>query len=273
MMKHSNFFSYFLLLALMAFAFPCTLQAEELINHSSNVFKFQQKLAMNGNVHAQYKLGTMYETGEGVETNIEQAKHWYGLAANAGSTSAQQRNTYLLIKEQGYDQAKNAEWLDGVITEANARKPEAVLLLGQLYREGLGVKKDLNKSLELLNQVKILGVGNVEKEIAMVRKEIEALKNGAQIKQQKRQLARARLQQKKKEQQIEQQHAEQKKQQAIKEKQVNKEKLAEAAALSKAEKRKKYEEVMRKIKLEQQLIDKQQSAVTGNDNTPIDDEI
>ena len=65
-MKHLDQFLYTLLLAVALVTFPAALNAEELINQSSNVFKFQQKLAENGNVQAQYKLALMYETGEGV---------------------------------------------------------------------------------------------------------------------------------------------------------------------------------------------------------------
>lgn len=269
-MKRSNLFTYILPLLLITFVFPCALQAEDLIDQSSNVFNFQQKLAKSGNVHAQYKLATMYEKGDGVEADIEQAKYWYNLASNAGSTSAKQRNTYLIVKEQGYDQAKHADWFNSIEKDAGAHNADAVLLLGQLYHQGLGVKKDLDKSLELLNQVRVLGTANVENEIATIRQEIAANKKAAQLKQEKqekRELEKAQSQQAKKQLQIEQQNAREI------ESQANKEKQAEAAILSKAEKRKKYEEVMRQLKLEQQLIDEQQSLVTGDTETTVDDEI
>jgi TPR repeat protein len=266
-MKRSYLFTYILPLLLTAFVFPSALQAEDLIDQSSNVFNFQQKLAKSGNVHAQYKLATMYEKGDGVKADIEQAKYWYNLASNAGSTSAKQRNTYLIVKEQGYDQAKHADWLNSIEKDASAHNADAVLLLGQLYHQGLGVKKDLDKSLELLNQVRVLGAANVENEIASIRQEIAANKKAAQLKQEKRELEKAQSQQAKKQLKIEQQNAREI------ESQANKQKQAEAAILSKAEKRKKYEEVMRQLKLEQQQIDEQQSLVTGDTETTVDDEI
>ena len=61
-----------------------TFNAEESINYFSNVFKFQQKLAENGNVQAQDKLALMYETGEGVEVSVDKALNWYDCAAKSG---------------------------------------------------------------------------------------------------------------------------------------------------------------------------------------------
>ncbi len=259
-MKHLVIFINTLLLSLIALTFSLTLQAEGSINQSSNVFNFQQKLAINGNVNAQYKLGLMYEIGEGVEADIEQAKHWYKLAAEVGSSQAEQRNTYLTIREHGYDKAKHAEWLNGIKKDAGQRKPDAVLLLGQLHRQGIGVKKDLNKSLELLNLVNVLGAANVEKEMATIRWQIKAQKKSAQQKQVKRALDNeTQLQQVSKDDSDIQQ--------------ADNETHLEAAVDVKSEKRKKYEAVMQQLRQEQQQIDQQQSEVSGNEMASIDDEI
>jgi hypothetical protein len=56
-----------------SFCFPATSHAEGLGNQSSSVFRFQQKLADNGNPQAQYKLAMMYEAGVGTDKDIEQA--------------------------------------------------------------------------------------------------------------------------------------------------------------------------------------------------------
>lgn len=268
-MKHTATFNYGLLLALIVITFPFTLHAEDAINQASNVFKFQQKLAKKGNVNAQYRLGSMYEMGEGVETDNEQARHWYIRASEAGSEPAKQRITYLTIIEQGYDQAKNGEWLHSVINDASQRKPDAVLLLGQLYRQGLGVEQDLDKSLELLNQVRILGTANVDKEIASIRLLIDAKNNAPPVKRENIEPKNALLPQVINEKQ--------RKQAGDLAKQSNQpgdtEKQAEATSDIKTDKRKKYEEVMRKLKMEQQLIDQLQAEVTDTEMTAIDDEI
>jgi len=257
MMKRSDYLSLISLLFLAGFTLSPGLLALE-IDQSSNIFKFQQKLAISGNEHAQYKLASMYETGDGTEKDIEQAKHWFALAAKAGYKPAVHRENYLMIKERGY-KAEDAAWLSSIEADANAHDAEAVFLLAQLYHHGTGVEKDLNKSLELLSQIKILGLANVEKEMVSVRAEIARSDQAALIKQQQRKLDDARVLQAQKDQQVEQQ--------------AKKEQMAEAEAQSQAEKRRKYEEVMKKLALEQKKINEQQARVTGKAVATIDDEI
>ena len=44
--------------------------------------------AIQGHAEAQYHLGLMYDTGEGVEQNHEEAEWWYGHAAERGHADA-----------------------------------------------------------------------------------------------------------------------------------------------------------------------------------------
>ena len=257
MMKHPNSISLTFLLALTVFTLPSGVHALD-IDQSSNIFKFQQKLAMNGNEHAQYKLASMYETGDGTEKDIEQAKHWFGIAAKSGYKPAMHRETYLIIKERGY-KAEDADWLASIEADSNAHDADAVFLLAQLYHQGVGVEKDLNKSVELLNQIKILGLANVDKEIMAVKTEIAQADQAVLLKQQQRKEEDVRKLQSQKEQQIE--------------RQVQKEQQAEAEQISQAEKRRKYEEVMKQLALEQKKINDQQARVTGKSVGIIDDEI
>ena len=238
-MKQSKFFSSSLLFVIIM-TIPFGLQADDLIDQSSNIFKFQQKLANNGNVGAQYKLASMYESGDGVTASIEQAKHWYGRAADAGSKPAMHRNTYLITKEQGYDQVKNGAWLKSVKKDANARDADAMLLLGQLYGEGLGVKKDLVKSLELLEQVQMLGAANVDSQIAKIRSELAVIENNEQQSQEPAKVDVGQA-----------------------EKDRLKIQQAKAKKDSYNEKVKRYEQVMEKLRKEQEKIDKQQAWATG----------
>ncbi|MBE9564627.1 MAG: sel1 repeat family protein [Proteobacteria bacterium] len=238
------------------------LHAADLIDQSANIFKFQQKLAQNGNVNAQYKLATMYETGEGVSKSIEKAKHWYSRAASAGSAPAEQRGQYLIIKQRGYDQNKDNDWLNGVLTDYKTRKPEAILLLGQMYSEGLGVNKDLDESLRLLRQVGILGTADVDDQIAAIEGKIESLKKSELVAR-----AATLTAVPKKGSNIE---ALTIPQQQVKTSTTLNE---ESARLLKAEKRRRYEEVMRKLKLEQEQIDAQQAWSTGDALATADDEI
>ena len=233
--------------------------ADALIDQASNVFKFQQKLAMNGNEQAQYKLATMYETGDGVETDLEQAKHWYTKASALGNKAAEDRNTYLQIKQRGFNKTTDTAWLNGIKADADDNKVEALRLLGQLYRQGLGVDKDLNKSLDLLSQVNIRGSANVDREIASILTEIESEKTAEKRLAEQREAARLL--------------AIQEEQSRIAEEQANAELMAQKLQDSKEEKRLRYEAVMLQIKQEQMLINRQQSLVSGDDVAAIDDEI
>jgi len=315
-MKHIQNFVLSLLFTITSVCFSPSVLALDSIDQSSNVFKFQHKLATRGNANAQFKLACMYETGEGIEKNIEQAKHWYDLASKAGMKAAADRYTYLEVKEKGYDQAKHLAWLDSVKKDAGSHKGAAMLLLGQLYREGIGVKKDLNKSLELLTEVGILGEADVDSDIALIEAELDA-----RIMAKKKAAQKKRSDEKAKLQQAEAAaKAEREKQAAVEaaanaEKQVAKaekpavadpaltaekqaakaekpavavpaltaekqavkaEKTAKSPVEKKpvmSEKRRRYEEVMRKLQLEQQLLNEQQAWSTGGKSTSADDEI
>ena len=257
----SNIFAVLIFIGLSLL--PVTNHAAELIDQSSNVFRFQQKLASNGNVHAQYKLASMYETGDGVSKDIDQAKNWYERAAAAGSIPARQRATYLEVKQRGFDPEKDSAWLESVISDNRAHKAEATLLLGQMYSEGLGVEKDLAAALKLLHEVKILGTADVEEQMMVIEDEIAAVKKANLAARQAREKDKIRLKEEKEATTLAMQG-----------------KVSQSAALEKetaqrlkAEKRRRYEEIMRKIKLEQDQIDAQQAWATGGSLATADDEI
>ncbi|MCK5396276.1 MAG: sel1 repeat family protein [Gammaproteobacteria bacterium] len=268
-MKH---FICSLLFALAIAAFPAAPNALELIDQSSNVFKFQKKLADKGNVHAQYKLASMYETGEGVDLSIDNALYWYDRAAKSGLKKAEHRNTYLMIKEHGYNKKMHAAWLDSVKSDANDQKPEAMLLLGQLYRQGIGVKKNLNKSLDLLGHVSVLGDADVEDEIESIHAEISAANNARQTADQKKQVISAVNEPVVAKTHVTQKTVEQKNQKAAGVSITKVDKQAVAEQRSQAEKVRRYEKAMMKLKREQKIIDDQQASVAGGEVASVDDE-
>ncbi len=267
-MKYKNFFTSILLLGFIAVSLPVTSHAEEAASETSSLFKFQHKLALRDNVPAQYRLACMYEAGDGVKQDMAQAEHWYGLASKGGMKAAQDRLVYLTIKKQGYDPAIYSSWLASVESDANAGKGQAAFLLAQLYHQGLGVKKDLDESLRLFQQVSLLGDANVQNEMALVRAEIKANKQAQQERQQEkdRQKAQNKLQ-------LAAPVASPKKEKKADPKLTKEQQLAQQAEAEKiemAEKVRRYEAAMLKIKLEQKLIDEQQAAVG---NAGADDEI
>ena len=50
--------------------------------------KFLTQAAEKGQAVAQYRLGTLYERGQGVAADAAKAAHWYELAANQGNRKA-----------------------------------------------------------------------------------------------------------------------------------------------------------------------------------------
>ncbi len=129
------------------------------------VFLLQKKMALRGNALAQYKLGTFYEFGVSVKPDVNEAKGWYEKAVSKKYRPAINRLKYLEIKASGYDQAKYGDWLKNIKAEAQAGRADALILLGQMYHHGYGVKKNLKKSLALLLKASAMGHPEIQLEI------------------------------------------------------------------------------------------------------------
>jgi TPR repeat protein len=172
-----RFSSITIIILSVSLLFSANTIAAEFADQSSNVFAFQKRLAAKGNIKALYKLGYMYEMGEGAEANIEEAKKNYQAASAKGYEPAALRLTYLEVKENGYDKTKNADWLAAIKKMSVGSSPEALeasFLLGQLYREGIGVKKDLPKSLDIMYRLSMEGVTAADGEITKIETETTA---------------------------------------------------------------------------------------------------
>jgi len=219
------------------------IKAEELGTFGARIFMFQEKLAKKGNVRAQYKLGTLYEFGVSVKPNVEQARHWYELASKKNYLPAINRYTYLEVRANGFVPNKHNQWLSDLIHQADTAEPNALILLGQMHRHGIGVAKDLKKSLSLLSRASSLGHTEIDTEIDEISREIE--KKDAVAKENKK---RKKLINKKK------------KKLATKKRNDEKRKQSEEMKKQKAadEKLRRYEEVMRKLREEEELLEQQQ---------------
>ena len=251
---------------------------------SANVFNFQQKLANSGNVQSQYKLGEMYEAGGGVEKNLEQARSWYQQAASAGHAPAKHRLTYIEIKTGGYKQEKYGDWVTTIIAEAGQRNNTSMLLLAQMHREGVGVKKDLVAARELLDKLITSGNLGVDREIALVDAEMQANKKREQVLAQQRAAEAERLRELQKARWVQQEQQRLAKQAAaaaradkpasdtavasvaVEATVINQpassaqpESTMTAEEKARFEKRKRYEAVMRKLQEEQRILSEQQA--------------
>ena len=219
------------------------IKAEDLGAFGARIFMFQEKLAKKGNVRAQYKLGTLYEFGVSVKPNVEQARHWYQLAAKSDYQPAINRYTYLDVRASGFVPQKHNQWLSSLIQQADIAEPNALILLGQMHRHGIGVKKDLEKSLTLLSQASSLGHTEIDAEIDEISREIEK-QDAVAIENKKR---KALINKQKKAVALKKRNEDKRKKSQEKKKQ-------EAAD----EKLRRYEDAMRKIREEELLLEEQQ---------------
>ena len=105
--------------------------------------RWYARAGTRGHIEAQYRLGKMYQDGRGVDRNTFEAKKRYGVAAEAGHTSAQYRlaTFYRVGKGVPKDAAEAFGWYQRA---ANEDHGPAQYWLGVLYEFGLGVGVDLD---------------------------------------------------------------------------------------------------------------------------------
>ena len=100
-----------------------------------------RQLADQGDVTAQYRIGIMYNNGEGVPQNYTEAARWFRLAAEQGNAKAQFLLGFLYAAGNGValDDTEAARWFRRAADQGEAR---AQFLLGSAYAEGAGVPQD-----------------------------------------------------------------------------------------------------------------------------------
>ncbi len=78
-----------------------------------NAFKWFEKAALNGDSQAAYNLGYFYTGGLGVKMDLKKSLEWYEKASIAGNTDAQLNLGFMYIGGQGTekDYKKAAHWI------------------------------------------------------------------------------------------------------------------------------------------------------------------
>jgi TPR repeat protein len=109
-----------------------TLFQPHFVRAGEQLFNDTLQLAEQGDEEAQFSLGLMYDTGNQVKRNPEQAVHWFKKAAAAGIAGA---CLYLGMKYAfgaGINQNKNKalHWYEQAALQG---WPQAAFLLGTLY--------------------------------------------------------------------------------------------------------------------------------------------
>jgi len=99
-------------------------------------FPVCSKAAEQGNVNAQFFLGWMYDSGEGIRQDHAKAVRWYRKAAEQGNALAQYNLGLMYYSGQGVQQdyAEALKWHRKAIEQRNAD-----FFLGTMYRSGEGV--------------------------------------------------------------------------------------------------------------------------------------
>jgi len=212
------------------------------------IFVMQEKQANRGNTLAQYKLGTFYEFGISVKPDINKAKMWYEKAVKKKNNAATNRLIYLDIKQNGYQASLHASWISSITNKAKNGNANALIILGQLHQHGLGVSKDLKKALGHLEHASSLGHTELYKEIAAINKQLNPVSD---------QVTEKKAVATKKTKKAKVVKAPAKKKPAKK----SKAKKADSAI----QKRKKYEETMRKLYLENLILQEQQEWTEGDE--------
>lgn len=199
-------------------------------NFGQNIYTFHKKLAENGNKLSQYKLGTMYELGLGTKSNIEEAIRWYTISSEKGHTSAANRLTYLQIRKDGYSADIHSNWLDNLRKQVQENDAESIFLVGQLYQHGVGVDKNPNQAILLFKKAGAMGMIEADLQIETLESQQASGKKVAIAI--KKPLSNT--------------------------KPTKQAKPDKSPKISKEEKRRRYEVVMKKLEQERLLLEKQQ---------------
>ncbi|MBY5918471.1 sel1 repeat family protein [Rhizobium leguminosarum] len=104
------------------------------------------KAADSGDTKEMVKLGRIYKDGEGIEKDYASAEKWFSRAAAAGKGEGMAGMGFLATKKSPPDHRAAVDWYQKSIDRGY--KPAAEQL-GDLYRDGLGVKKSVKKAVEL----------------------------------------------------------------------------------------------------------------------------
>jgi len=120
-------------------------------NDLEEAFNICSKFAEEGEVGAMGRLGRMYRDGKGATQNMDEAVKWMRRAADNNVGWAKNELVDILIKRASNKDLKEALNICSKFVEEG--DIGAMGRLSRMYRDGKGVRKDLNKALELMKQV------------------------------------------------------------------------------------------------------------------------
>lgn len=131
-------------------------------------------LADKGDAEAQYRLGSMYAEGKGVERNDATALMWFQRAAERGNAAAQYNVGASYAAGVGVEKndAEAAKWFRRA---ADQGMPFAELNLGLLYAAGRGVPQDNVEAMTWLQlSLFALPPGGARSDVARAMQDVSA---------------------------------------------------------------------------------------------------
>ncbi|QQF85977.1 sel1 repeat family protein [Histophilus somni] len=112
----------------------------------SDAFPLFKQLAEQGDANAQHNLGVMYENGNGITQNDQQAVYWYTKAAEQGEAHAQ-NNLGLMYTDGGKGITQNYKqavyWYTQAAEQGDANAQHN---LGVMYENGQSVQRNVSKA-------------------------------------------------------------------------------------------------------------------------------
>ena len=138
-------------------------------------------LAEKGDAEAQYRIGTLFAEGRGVQRNDETAVTWFRRAAEHGNAMAQYNLGASYAGGVGVAQndAEAAKWFRRA---ADQGMPYAELNLGLLYAAGRGVPQDNVEAMTWL-QISLFGLpaGGARSDVARAMQDVSAKMTSEQL--------------------------------------------------------------------------------------------
>jgi TPR repeat protein len=134
-----------------------------------------------GNVYAQFNLGLLYSSGEGVPQDYVQALIWFRKAADQGDARAQVYlgGMYRVGRGVRQDDAQAVAWFRKAANQGNLF---AQADLGEMYRDGQGVPQDFVRAYMWFNLVVSGASGaSIRDQAVRDRNELAAKMTPAQI--------------------------------------------------------------------------------------------
>lgn len=124
-----------------------------------------QPLALRGNAEAQYEVGQLFASGEGVPEDKTEGVRWYRKAADQGFAKAQHKLGVMYyygegIKEDKFEAARLFR------RAADQGDPDAQVNLGLMYHEGEGLKADRSEAVRWIRKAAEQGHAEAQAQLA-----------------------------------------------------------------------------------------------------------